>query len=57
VEAIEGPKSADKVISESQFVENLKLAYPMVEEELIDFFSRCRMKNSKVMYIHSSLVG
>ena len=49
MEAIEGPKSADKVISESQFAEKMKVAYPMAQEDLIDFLSRCRLKNSKVM--------
>jgi len=26
-----------------------KEAYPMAKEELIDFFNRCRLKNSEVM--------
>jgi len=50
VEATEGPKSVDEVISESRFVEKMKVAYPMAEEELIDFLNRCRLKNYEVCY-------
>jgi len=49
VEATKGPKVTNEVISESQFDEKMKVAYPMAEEELIDFFNSCRLKNYEVM--------
>jgi len=49
VEVSGGPKSVDEVISESQFDEKAKVAYPMVKEELVDFLTRCRLKDSEVM--------
>jgi hypothetical protein len=49
VEANEGPKADNEVITESQFAKKIKVAYPMIEEELIDFLNRCRLKNYEVM--------
>jgi len=49
VEVSGGPKSVDEVISKSQFDEKAKVAYPMAEEELIDFLNRCKLKNFEVM--------
>jgi len=49
VEATKGPKIATEIISESQFSKKMNGAYPMDEEELIDFLNRCRLNNSKVM--------
>jgi len=49
VEVSRSPKDADKIASKLQFDEKAKAAYPMVEEELIDFLNRCRLKNSEVM--------
>jgi len=49
VEVYGGPKSADEVILESRFDEMAKVAYLMVEEEMIDFLNCCRLKNSEVM--------
>jgi len=48
VKATEGPKIVDEVISKSQFAE-MKVAYPMVKEELTDFLNCCRLKNYEVM--------
>jgi hypothetical protein len=36
-------------MSEPQFAEKMKVAYPMAEEEQIDFLNRCRFKNSEVI--------
>ena len=49
VEATKGPKVTDEVISESQFVEKIKMAYHMAEEELIVFLNCCRLKNYEVI--------
>ncbi|AES87910.2 hypothetical protein MTR_4g037440 [Medicago truncatula] len=49
VEVSRSPKDADEIISESLFHEKAKAAYPMAEEELIDFLNRCRLKNYEVM--------
>jgi hypothetical protein len=49
VEAYRGPKSAKEVIAESQFDEKARVAYPMAEEELVNFLDRCRLKNFEVM--------
>lgn len=49
VETIEGPKADNEVITESKFAEKMKVAYPMAEEELIDFLNHCRLKNYGVM--------
>jgi hypothetical protein len=49
VEVSGGPKSVVEVMSESKFDEKEKVACHMVEEELIDFLNRCRLKNSEVM--------
>jgi len=49
VEATEGPKVTHEVILESQFVEKMKVAYPLAEEELIDFINRCKLKFFEVM--------
>jgi len=43
------PKDADEIISEPQFDEKAKTAYPMAKEELVDFLNRCKLKNSEVM--------
>jgi hypothetical protein len=48
VKATKCPKIATEVISKSQFSEKMKVAYPMAEEELIDFLHRCKLNNSKV---------
>ena len=39
VESTKGPKVTDEVISESQFAEKINVAYPMAEEEFIDFLN------------------
>ena len=49
VEVSGSPKDADKIVSELQCDEKAKTAYPMGEEELIDFLNHCRLKNSEVM--------
>jgi hypothetical protein len=46
VEVFGNPKDADGKL---QFDEKEKAAYPMAEEELIDFLNRCRLNNSEVM--------
>ena len=49
VEALEGPKVSNEVISESEISKKMKVAYSMAEEELIDFLNRCILRNSEVM--------
>jgi len=49
VEVSGRPKNVDEVFSESEFDEKAKMAYPMAEEELVDFPNRYRLNNSKVM--------
>jgi len=49
VEVSGSPKDADEIISEPQFDEKAKAAYPITEEELLDFLNRCILKNSEVM--------
>jgi len=40
---------AEETTLKPHFNEKLKSAYPTAEEELIDFFNRCRLKNYEVM--------
>jgi len=49
VEVSRNPKDTDEIVSELQFDEKAKTAYPMAKEEMIDFLNRCRLKNSEVM--------
>ena len=39
----------EETVTEPQFDEKLKTAYPTAEEELINFLNRCKLKNSEVM--------
>lgn len=45
----EGPKVTTEVLSETEFEEKIKLAYPKAEEELMDFLNRCKLKNYEIM--------
>jgi len=49
VEVSGNPKDANKITLELQLDEKAKAAYPTVEEDLIDYLNRCRLKNSEVM--------
>lgn len=48
VEATKSPDMATKV-SELEYVEKVRVVYPTVEEELVDFLNRCKLKGSEVM--------
>jgi len=47
----EDHSSDDVLVTEDQFAEKMEVAYPKVEEELIDFFNRCKISNTNVMLI------
>jgi hypothetical protein len=37
------------MVTEDQFAEKMKVAYPKVEEDLIDFLNRCKISNAHAM--------
>jgi len=38
-----------KMVTEDQFAEKMKVAYPRAEEDLIDFLKRCKISNTKAI--------
>jgi len=46
---IEDHQSTNLLVSEDQFVEKMEVAYPKVEEDLIDFLNRCKISNTNAM--------
>jgi hypothetical protein len=42
-------QSENAVVTEDQFAEKMKVAYPKVEEDLIDFLDRCKISNAHAM--------
>ena len=49
VDITKDAEHVEETALETQFDEKLKTTYPTAEEELIDFLSRCKLKNSEVM--------
>lgn len=39
----------NKMVTECQYAEKMKVAYPTSEEYLIDFLKRCKISNSQTM--------
>jgi hypothetical protein len=47
--ATEDHQSENSMVTEDQFAEKMKVAYPKVEEDLIDFLNRCKISNAHDM--------
>jgi len=45
----EDPHFDDAMVTEDQFAEKMKTAYPKAEEDLIDFLNRCKISNTNAM--------
>ena len=45
----EDHQSADVLVTEDQLIEKVEVAYPKVEEDLIDFLNRCKISNTNAM--------
>jgi len=39
----------NKMVTEDQYAEKMKGAYPTLEEDLVDFLKRCKITNSQTM--------
>jgi len=40
------------MVTEDQYAEKMKVAYPTSEEDLVDFLKRCKISNSTIMLCH-----
>jgi len=47
--ATKGHICNNEMVTESQYAEKIKVAYPISEEDLVDFLKRCKISNSTTM--------